>query len=213
MPGDGEEPDVLQGAGAQRVRLKERMATSWRSALVFAHLLAAPAAATEVAGVALADEIRVGGHALVLNGAGVGSKMFFKIYVGSLYVPHKVADVDGVFERGPRRIQMNFLRDLTVKQLVSALVGGLNANNSAGELAAITAPTEELLRIMKRFGDLDVRDKDVLTLDFIDGATRVSLNGQFGGAIPGDAFNRALTRIWLGDKPAHRGLKKAMLGG
>jgi long-chain acyl-CoA synthetase len=189
------------------------MVKARHSILLLAFLLAAPAAATEVAGVALADEIRVGGHALVLNGAGVGSKMFFKIYVGSLYVPRKVVDVDGVFERGPRRIQMNFLRDLTVKQLVSALVGGLNANNSPSELAAIAAPTEELLRIMTRFGDLDVRDKDVLTLDFIDGATRVSLNGQSGGVIPGDAFNRALTRIWLGDKPAHRGLKKAMLGG
>jgi len=186
---------------------------AWQPILVLALFLAAPAAATEVAGVALADEIRVAGHALVLNGAGVGSKLFFKIYVGSLYLPRKAGDVDGVFERGPRRIQMNFLRDLTVNQLVGALVGGLNANNSPGELAAITAPTEELLRIMKRFGDLDVRERDVLTLDFVDGATRVSLNGQFGGVIPGDAFNRALTRIWLGDKPAHRGLKKAMLGG
>jgi long-chain acyl-CoA synthetase len=189
------------------------MVIAWHSILVFAFFLAAPAAAAEVAGVALADEVRVGGHALVLNGAGVGSKLFFKIYVGSLYVPQRVADIDGVLEKGPRRIQMNFLRDLTINQLVGALVGGLNANNSPSELAAIRAPTDELLRIMKRFGDLDVRESDVLTLDFVDGATRVSLNGQSGGVITGDAFNRALTRIWLGDKPAHRGLKKAMLGG
>src|SRR5512140_2904378 len=119
MSESGEEHEVLQDAAAGRPRLKERIATSWKSVLLLAFFLAAPAAATEVAGVALADEIRVGGHALVLNGAGVGSKMFFKIYVGSLYVPHKVGDVDGVFEKGPRRIQMNFLRDLTVNQLVS----------------------------------------------------------------------------------------------
>jgi hypothetical protein len=31
--------------------------------------------------------------------------------------------------------------------------------------------------------------------------------------IAGEAFNRALTRIWLGDKPAQGHLKKAMLGG
>ena len=213
MPGNGEMRDVGRAAIAERTQLKERMVRSWQSILMLALFLAAPAAATEVAGVALADEIRVGGHALVLNGAGVGSKLFFKIYVGSLYLPRRAADVDGVFERGPRRIQMNFLRDLTVNQLVSALVGGLNANNSPSELAAITAPTDELLRIMKRFGDVDVREGDVMTLDFVDGATRVTLNGQSGGVIPGDAFNRALTRIWLGDKPAHRGLKKAMLGG
>jgi hypothetical protein len=175
--------------------------------------LAAPASATEVAGVPLADEVWVGGQALVLNGAGVGSKLFFKIYVGSLYVPQRVVDIDGVLEKGPRRIQMNFLRDLTVNQLVGALVGGLDANNSPSELAAVRAPTDELLRIMKRFGDVDVRERDVLTLDFVDGATKLTLNGKTGGVIPGEAFNRALTRIWLGDKPAHRGLKKAMLGG
>jgi hypothetical protein len=187
--------------------------TAWYSILVFALFLAAPAAAAEVAGVALADEVWVGGQALVLNGAGIGSKFFYRIYVGSLYVPQKVGDVDSVLEKGPRRIQMNFLRDLTMNQLVGALVGGLNANNSPSELAAIRGPTDELLRIMKRFGDLDIREKDVLTLDFIDGATRVALNGQAGGVVAGDAFNRALTRIWLGDKPAHRNLKKAMLGG
>jgi len=191
----------------------EGMVKAWPLLLVFALPLAAPAAAVEVAGVALADEVRVGGQTLVLNGAGVGSKLFFKIYVGSLYVPQKVGDIDGVLEKGPRRIQMNFLRDLTVHQLVGALVGGLSANNSPGALAAIKASTDELLRIMNQFGDMDVREADVLTLDFVDGATRVSINGRPGGAIPGEAFNRALTRIWLGDKPAHRGLKKAMLGG
>jgi hypothetical protein len=50
----------------------------------------------------------------VLNGAGVASKPIFKIYVGSLYVPQKVRDIDGVLEKSPRRVQTNLLRDLTV---------------------------------------------------------------------------------------------------
>jgi hypothetical protein len=33
------------------------------------------------------------------------------------------------------------------------------------------------------------------------------------GAIPGEAFNRALTRIGLGEKPAQADLKTARLGG
>jgi long-chain acyl-CoA synthetase len=107
---------------------------------------------------------------------------------------------------------MNFLRDLSVNQLVGGLVGGLNANNTPAELAAVRAPTEELLHIMKRFQDVEMKEGDVLTLDFIDGVTTVALNGQAGGAVSGEAFNRALTRIWLGDKPAHPALKKAMLG-
>ena len=181
--------------------------------LIFALFLAAPALATEVAGVVLADEASVGGRTLVLNGAGVSSKFFFKVYVGSLYLPQRAGDVAGVLAKNPRRIQMNFLRDLTLQQLVDALVGGLEANNSPTEMAAVRAPTEELLRIIKRYQHVDVKEGDVLTMDYSDGVTRVALNGQFGGAISGEAFNVAFTRIWIGDKPAHRNLKKALLGG
>jgi len=183
------------------------------AALAFALSLAAPAMATEVAGVTLADEALVGGQVLVLNGAGLHSKFFFKIYVGSLYLPQRVEDAAGVLAKGPRRIQMNFLRNLTLKQLVDALVGGLNANNSPAEMAAVRAPTEELLRIMYRYQDLAVKEGDVLTMDFSDGATQVALNGEAGGTIHGEAFNIALTRIWIGDRPVHRNLKKALLGG
>jgi len=181
--------------------------------LLFALCLAAPALAAEVAGVTLADNVSVGGQPLVLNGAGVRIKVFFKIYVGSLYLPQKARDLAGVLAKSPRRIQMNMLRDLTADQLVDALVGGLNENNSPAEVAAIKAPTDELVRILTRFKDVDVKKNDVLTMDFVDGGTKVALNGETRGVIRGEAFNGALTRLWLGDKPAQGTLKKAMLGG
>ena len=181
--------------------------------MLFGLYLGAPALAAEVAGVTLADQVSVGGQALVLNGAGLNTKLFFRIYVGSLYLPHKAWDLAGVLARGPRRIQMNVLRDLTSDQLVGALLGGLHDNNSPAELAAVKAPTDELVRILTEFKEVDVRANDVLTLDFVDGGTRVAVNGETRGIIAGAAFNRALSRIWLGDKPAHRKLKAAMLGG
>jgi hypothetical protein len=181
--------------------------------LSLALCLAAPAPAAEVAGVTLADRVSVGGQALVLNGAGIGIKLFFKIYVGSLYLPRKAGDLAGVLARGPRRIQMNLLRDLTSAQLVGALVGGLNDNNSPAEMRAVKAATDQLVRILTDAKDADAKEDDVLTLDFVDGATKVALNGEARGVIPGAEFNSALTRIWLGDKPAEGNLKKAMLGG
>ena len=102
---------------------------------------------------------------------------------------------------------------LTADQLVGALVGGLNDNNSPAELAAVKVPVNELVAILLRFKDVDVKKNDVLTMDFVDGGTRVALNGEARGVIQGEAFNGALTRIWLGDKPAQGSLKKAMLGG
>jgi len=185
------------------------------ASLAFALCLGAPAPAlaAEVAGVTLADNVLVGGQALVLNGAGIRIKLFFKIYVGSLYLPQKVGDLAGVLARGPRRIQMNLLRELTSEQLVGALVGGLNANNSPDELAAVTAGTDQLVRILTAFKEVNVKAMDVLTLDFVDGGTKVAVNGEARGVIPGAEFNSALTRIWLGVKPAEGALKKAMLGG
>jgi long-chain acyl-CoA synthetase len=78
-------------------------------------------------------------------------------------------------------------------------------------MAAVKAQTDQLVAIMKAFKE--VKEKDVVTLDFVEGGTTVSLNGEARGTISGETFNKALTRIWLGDKPVQGDLKKAMLGG
>lgn len=172
---------------------------------------AAAAQAAEVGGVNLSDKASVGGTELVLNGAGVRTRAIFKVYVGSLYVPAKATTTAAVLDKGPRRIQLNLLRDLSADQLVGALVDGLKDNNTPAELAAVQAQSDQLVTIMKSFGD--VKEKDVVTLDFVDGGTRIALNGTAKGSVPGEAFNRALTKVWIGDKPAQADLKKAMLGG
>jgi long-chain acyl-CoA synthetase len=179
--------------------------------MLVALAFAAGVQGAEVSGVKLDDKVSVGGQELVLNGAGMRTKVFVKVYVASLYVPAKATTPAAVLEKGPRRIQMNLMRDLTPDQLVDALVDGLKDNNSPAELAAVKAQVDQMVSIMKGFGA--VKEKDVVALDFIDGGTRISLNGAAKGTIPGDAFNRALTKVWLGDNPVQADLKKAMLGG
>jgi hypothetical protein len=168
------------------------------------------APAAEVGGVRLEDKVSVGAQELVLNGAGVRTKVVFKIYVASLYLPQKAADLTAVLAKGPRRIQLNLLRTLSADQLVDALNEGLAENNTAAELAAVKTQTDQLGSIMKSFKE--VKEKDVVTLDFVDGATRIGLNGEAKGSIAGDAFNQALTKVWLGDKPVQADLKKSLLG-
>jgi hypothetical protein len=53
----------------------------------------------------------------------------------------------------------------------------------------------------------------VVTLDYVGDVTHISLDGKERGAIGGDAFNRALTNVWIGAHPAQDDLKKALLGG
>src|SRR5450631_979181 len=183
-----------------------------RVAMVLAAFtLSVAANAAEVGGVKLDDKMSVGGQDLVLNGAGIRTKVVFKVYVASLYLPQKATDLQGVLAKGPRRIQLNLLRTLSADQLADALVDGLNETNTPEQIAAVKAQVDQLVSIMKAFKE--VKEKDVVTLDFVDGATKIGWNGEAKGSIAGDAFNQALTRIWLGDKPVQSDLKKAMLGG
>ena len=173
-------------------------------------VLPSVAFATEVGGISLDDKVSMGAQELVLNGAGVRTRVVFKVYVASLYLPQRANDLSGVLARSPRRIQLNLLRTLSADQLVDALNEGLNENNSAAELAAVKPQVEALAAIMKSFRE--VKEKDVVTLDFVAGATRVGLNGEVKGTIAGDAFNQALTKVWLGEKPVQPDLKKSLLG-
>ncbi len=167
--------------------------------------------ATEVAGVKLDDKVAVGGKDLVLNGAGIRTRAFFKVYVAGLYLPAKVTDATSALAASPRRVQLNLLRTLSADQLVDALNDGLKDNNSEAELAAIKPETEQLASIMRAFKE--VHDKDVVTMDFVDGGTRIGFNGETKGTIAGEAFNKALMKVWLGDRPVQADLRKAMLGG
>jgi chalcone isomerase-like protein len=179
--------------------------------LLLALCLAAPVLAAEVGGVKLDDKASVGGQELVLNGAGIRSRVVIKVYVGSLYLPAKAADLAGVLAKGPRRIQMNLLRTVAADTFADALAEGLKENNTEAELAAVKPQADQLATIMKSFGE--AKEGNIVTLDFADGATAVGFNGAAKGTIPGEAFNRALTKIWLGDKPVQADLKRAMLGG
>lgn len=78
-----------------------------------AALIASPGLqAAEVAGVKVDERIRVGSNELVLNGAGLRSKLFVKVYVGALYVGQKASTTAAIIEQnGPRRILMRLLRD------------------------------------------------------------------------------------------------------
>ena len=178
---------------------------------LFSLFVASGAIAAEIGGVRLEDKVSIDGKELVRNGAGIRTRAIFKVYVASLYIPAKATDLAGVLAAGSRRVQMNLLRTLSAEQLVDALNDGLKDNNTEAELGAVKSQVDQLASILKTFRE--VKEKDVVALDYVEGGTRVGLNGDVKGVIPGEAFNRALMKIWLGDHPVQSDLKKAMLGG
>jgi len=185
---------------------------SVRVAVVLAALLATPGLqAAEVAGVKIDEQIKVGNSELVLNGAGLRSKVFIKVYVGALYVTQKAATPAALLDAGnPRRMSLRLLRDLDADTLYGALLDGLKDNNSEAELAALKAPIDQFADIMKKIGN--ARSGDTVAIDFTGDGVGVSLNGEARGKVAGATFGRALLKVWLGDKPVDASLKKALLG-
>jgi hypothetical protein len=183
-----------------------------RAAALLAALLAVPTVhAAEVAGVRIDDRLSVGDQELVLNGAGLRSKLFVKVYVGALYVAQKSTAAAPIIDSSaPRRIVLRLLRDVDADTLYGALHDGLKDNNSVPELAALQPQVDQFAAIMRRLGT--TRNGDSIALDFAADGVAVAHNGEARGKVVGISFARALLRVWLGEKPVDAALKKALLG-
>lgn len=170
-------------------------------------------AALEVAGVKFDDKAAVGAGDTVLNGAGLRNRVFFKVYAIALYLPQKVTGTaDALAAKGPKRIAIVTLRDLTAEQFVDALLEALKKNHDEATLAVLQPKIEQFRSTMLSIGSAP--EKSVVNLDWLPGTgTRLSFNGtQKGSDIAGEDFYNALLRIWLGDKPAQDDLKDKLLG-
>jgi len=173
--------------------------------------MAAPVPAVEVAGVTVPDSAALAdGETLVLNGAGVRTKFFFKIYVGALYLGAKVTTPEAAYGApGGRRVLMHFLYDeVEAAKLVEAWNEGFEGNLDKAELAHLRPRIDAFNALFT-----DVRRGDEVRLDYLPGkGTEVWYGDTRRGVVEGADFQAALLRIWLGGKPADKSLKAALLG-
>src|SRR5215467_1605077 len=97
------------------------------TATTLALFVATDSLGADVGGIRLDDKTSVAGQELVLNGAGVRTRLVFKVYVASLYLPRRANDLAAVLAQSPRRIQLTMLRGLSADQFADALNEGLEA--------------------------------------------------------------------------------------
>jgi hypothetical protein len=173
--------------------------------------LANPSWAKEIEGVVIEEQlVSESGVTLQLNGAAVRKKLFFKIYIASLYLANPSAEASSVIaDEGEKRIVMHFLYDEVGKdKLVEGWDEGFAANHSA-EALGLLQPRIDTFNAMF---DEDMVAGDVIVFDYLpDTGTRVTIKGNVKGVIEGKDFNDALLAIWLGDKPVGSDLKKGLL--
>lgn len=182
---------------------------------VAAAILAAsslPAFAADVAGIKFPETVTVAGQELKLNGAGVRSKLVFKVYALGFYLQDKKSTVAEVLAAsGPRRIRIMPLRELTSDDFGMAFMKGLNENVGPEERTKLLPQTKAFGEMFAQFPGL--KKGDELIVDWVPGVgSQATLNGKkVGEVLPDLAFFNAIMRIWIGDKPADPTLKPKLL--
>ena len=169
---------------------------------------ATPARAGSLAGVTLPDSASVGGKTLVLNGLGLRSKLFIKVYVGGLYVETKSVDAAALIAAdAPKKLVMHFLYAPSKGQMTDAFHEGFEANAPA-YFAQHRAEVDRFLAAVDGVGK-----GEEMTVTYVPGTgTTLSIRGKDVVTLAGADFMRAAFSIWLGPKPPTADLKKGLLG-
>jgi diphthamide synthase (EF-2-diphthine--ammonia ligase) len=180
---------------------------------IFLLSISMQAHALEVKGVKVPDTAQVGDATLQLNGAGLRTKFFFKVYVGALYLDkkaHTAADV--LANTGAKRIAMFWKMDVDSEDIQDGFDDDFEANTTKAEKAALAPQIKKFMAVFDKFKE--VRKGAVIDLDYVPGeGTRISLNGKEMERIAGADFYATLLRVWFGDHPADEDLEEGMLGG
>jgi len=171
-----------------------------------------PTAARDVAGVKLPETLEVSEPPVILqlNGAGIRTKFFVKVYVGALYLPTPAHDAKAVLAMpGAKSVTMHFLYDeVSAEKLRSGWTDGFHANQNEAQFKVLADRLEQFNAAFAT-----VHRGDVIRLELLpDTGTAVFVGGKKRATIPGEDFARAVLAIWLGEDPADSSLKDAMLG-
>lgn len=180
---------------------------------LFLLLMAPQVFALEVAGIVLPETAKVGNVTLQLNGAGIRTRFFFRIYAGALYLPkERTAAATIIADDKEYRVILYILRELSSEQLFNAFNDAITDNHTAAEMAKMEIQIKEMQRIFDSVQKIKTRD--IVMLDHLpDSGVRITVNGTTLGTITGLQFSRAVLKIWLGKNPVQEDMKKGFLGG
>lgn len=189
-------------------------ARRWAAVATLVAAAAAPAwAEVTVAGVKYQDSAEVAGGRLALNGAGVRTRLVFKVYAAGLYLPRKTASAEeAVAQAGPKRVSLTMLREVDSADFAQAFAKGMADNNDPATLARL-APA--IQRMNQLFADQKtLAPGDGVAIDWVPGTgTVIRIKGAAGGeTFREPEFFTAMLRIWLGPAAVDAALKEALLG-
>jgi hypothetical protein len=162
-------------------------------------------------GVTLAATVKRDNSELVLNGAGIRKKVFFKLYVAGLYLQSKTTNGYEVI-MGDKEMMMR----LTI---TSGIISSDNMSEAIQEgFEKSMNGNTELLKdkiesFISTFKKDPIKGGDVFEIWYIPGVgVQPIKNGKLQNTIAGMDFKKALFGIWFSGNPVDADLKKNLLG-
>lgn len=183
-------------------------------ALLFAGVaITLPATAAELEGMRFDETAQFAANELKLNGLGLRSVFVIKGYVAGLYLPETARNAAVILGmHGAKRLQIRPLRDVDADTFVTALSDGIRKNHTELQASKLNDRLDQLAAMLRQLGK--TQKGDTINLDFSpESGTLLSINGSARGKpIPGEDFYQAVLRIFIGDNPVDRDLKRGLLG-
>jgi hypothetical protein len=173
-------------------------------------MLSSVATAEKVAGVDLADSLKAGETELMLNGAGMRTKLFLKLYVGGLYLKAKQQDAAAIMNADePMALRLHIVSGLVSQEKMLAATSEGFEKATGGN----TAPLQDKIAQYNACFSDAITEGDMYDMIYVPGqGVNVLKNNQPKGTIAGLDFKKAMFGIWLCDDPADEDLKEGMLG-
>ncbi len=162
-------------------------------------------------GVTLPAELSFNEQSLALNGGGVRSKFFFKLYTIGLYLPQKSSDGNAVLRADETMaIRLEITSSMIDSDNMSEAINEGFDKSTGGNTTAIRDRINELL---KTFSSEAIRIGDVFDLVYVPGiGVQAYKNSSLKCTLAGLDFKQALFGIWLSDNPITEEVKSGMLG-
>ena len=176
--------------------------------LSFAILAGFSGNATASAKPAYPAEVEVHGERMTLRGeALLRVGYIFRVYWAALHVGENAATAE-VLTDVPKRLEINYLRNISAADLVAAGDDALRRQVAPETLAALQPRIDEINGWYR-----DVKAGDRYTLTYVPGhGSELALNGTALGVIPGADFASAYFGIWLDPRTDYKDFQARITG-
>jgi hypothetical protein len=168
--------------------------------------------AVKVDTIAFEKKIQLEGTPLALNGAGLRTRFFVKVYAAALYLPTPAKTPKEIYDmKGHKRLHAVMLRDLDSDGFGKTMSQVMGDNLPKERFAKCVAGVLKLGEVFAAKKKMTVGE--YYTVDDMPGkGTVISINGKVVSTIAEPEFFSCLMHNYFGEKPADSGLKTALLG-